>query len=219
MNCVSFKSVSKATLSRLPIYYRYLLTLQENGESTISSAVISEDMNLSAVQIRKDLACISSIAGKPKTGFDVNELIKDIALFLGYDNTTDAIIVGVGQLGKTLLSYAGFESYGLNIVAGFDSDENLFNKTVNRKIIMPMNKLEDFVKRANVHIGIITVPSQNAQEVCNRLVKAGVKAIWNFAPTHVAVPPGVVVKNEDLAASLAILSSQLKDLYKGEGIL
>lgn len=219
MNCVSCKSVSKATLSRLPIYYRYLLTLQENGESTISSAVISEDMNLSAVQIRKDLACISSIAGKPKTGFDVNELIKDIALFLGYDNTTDAIIVGVGQLGKTLLSYAGFESYGLNIVAGFDSDENLFNKTVNRKIIMPMNKLEDFVKRANVHIGIITVPSQNAQEVCDRLVKAGVKAIWNFAPTHVAVPLGVVVKNEDLAASLAILSSQLKDLYKGEGIL
>lgn len=219
MNCTFCKPVSKATLSRLPAYYRYLLNLQKNGESTISSAVISEDMNLSAVQIRKDLACISSIAGKPKTGFDVNELIKDIALFLGYDNTTDAIIVGVGQLGKTLLSYAGFESYGLNIVAGFDSDENLFNKTVNRKIIMPMNKLEDFVKRANVHIGIITVPSQNAQEVCNRLVKAGVKAIWNFAPTHVAVPPGVVVKNEDLAASLAILSSQLKDLYKGEGIL
>lgn len=219
MNCVSCKPVSKATLSRLPIYYRYLLTLQENGESTISSAVISEDMNLSAVQIRKDLACISSVAGKPKTGFDVNELIKDIALFLGYDNTTDAIVVGAGQLGKTLLSYAGFESYGLNIVAGFDSDETLFNKTVNRKIIMPMNKLESFVKRANVHIGIITVPSQNAQEVCDKLVKAGIKAIWNFAPTHVVVPTGVVVKNEDLAASLAILSSQLKDLYKGEGIL
>lgn len=219
MNDDSCKPVSTATLSRLPMYYRYLLNLQKNGESNISSATMSLDMNLSAIQVRKDLACVSSVAGKPKTGFDVDELVKDIALFLGYDNTTDAIIVGVGQLGKTLLSYDGFKSYGINIIAGFDTDETLYQKRINGKVVMPMEKLKNFVKRVNVHIGIITVPSQEAQEVCDRLVEAGIKAIWNFAPTHITVPDGVVVKNEDIAASLAILSSKLKDLYEGEGIL
>ena len=219
MGYKTYKSVPTATLTRLPIYYRYLINLQQQGEKNISSAKISADMNLSAVQVRKDLACVSSIAGKPKTGFDVDELIKDIALFLGYDNTTDAIIVGVGQLGRTLLSYAGFENYGLNIVAGFDSDEKIVNSRVNGKLIMPMEKLKNFVRRVNVHIGIITVPHQSAQEVCNELIDAGIKAIWNFAPTHIHVPVGVVLKDEDMASSLAILSSQLKDLYKGERIL
>lgn len=219
MGCKTYKSVPTATLTRLPIYYRYLINLQKQGEKNISSAKISSDMNLSAVQVRKDLAYVSSIAGKPKTGFDVDELIKDIALFLGYDNTTDAIIVGVGQLGRTLLSYAGFENYGLNIVAGFDVDERIINSRINGKLIMPMEKLKNFVRRINVHIGIITVPYQDAQKVCDELVDAGIKAIWNFAPTHIYVPEGVVLKDEDMASSLAILSSQLKDLYKGERIL
>ena len=219
MGCETYKSVPTATLTRLPIYYRYLINLQKQGEKNISSAKISSDMNLSAVQVRKDLAYVSSIAGKPKTGFDVDELIKDIALFLGYDNTTDAIIVGVGQLGRTLLSYAGFENYGLNIVAGFDVDERIINSSINGKLIMPMEKLNNFVRRINVHIGIITVPYQDAQKVCDELVDAGIKAIWNFAPTHIYVPEGVVLKDEDMASSLAILSSQLKDLYKGERIL
>ena len=219
MGCETYKSVPTATLTRLPIYYRYLINLQKQGEKNISSAKISSDMNLSAVQVRKDLAYVSSIAGKPKTGFDVDELIKDIALFLGYDNTTDAIIVGVGQLGRTLLSYAGFENYGLNIVAGFDVDERIINSRINGKLIMPMEKLKNFVRRVNVHIGIITVPYQDAQKVCDELVDAGIKAIWNFAPTHIDVPEGVVLKDEDMASSLAILSSQLKDLYKGERIL
>lgn len=219
MGSQTYKSVPTATLKRLPIYYRYLINLQKQGEKNISSAKISEDMNLSAVQVRKDLACVSSIAGKPKTGFDVDELIKDIALFLGYDNTTDAVIVGVGQLGRTLLSYAGFENYGLNIVAGFDVDEGVINTRINGKLIMPIEKLKNFIRRVNVHIGIITVPYQDAQKVCDELVDAGIKAIWNFAPTHIYVPEGIVLKDEDMASSLAILSSQLKDLYKGERIL
>lgn len=214
-----YKTVSKATLARLPMYYRYLLDLQKKGEVNISSAKISEDMALNSIQVRKDLASISNSGGKPKTGFNVSDLIKDIALFLGYDNTTDAVIVGVGQLGKTLLSYTGFENYGLNIVAGFDIDKKVCIQKVNNKVIMPMEKLEDFIKRSNIHIGIITVPSQNAQSVCDKLIEAGIKAIWNFSSTHISVPEDVVIKNEDMAASLAILSSKLKELYKREGIL
>lgn len=211
---VSYKSVSKATLERLPMYYRYLLDLQRAGEKNISSVKVAEDMKLSSIQVRKDLACISSIAGKPKMGFDIDELIKDIGLFLGYNNTTDAVLIGVGQLGKTLLSYNGFANYGLNIVAGFDTNEDICNQSINDKKILPMYKLQDFLKRTNVHIGIITVPSKYAQSVCNLLVSEGVKAIWNFAPTHISVPEGVVLKNEDMAASLAILSNKLKEIYE-----
>lgn len=210
----SCRAVSKATLERLPMYYRYLLDLQRKGEKNISSVKISEDMKLTSIQVRKDLACVSSIAGKPKMGFDVDELIKDISTFLGYNNTTDAIIIGVGQLGKTLLSYSGFENYGLKIVAGFDVNEDICKVTINGKKILPMYKLQDFLKRTNVHIGIITVPSEYAQGVCNLLVSAGIKAIWNFAPTHILVPDDVVVKNEDMAASLAILSNKLKETYE-----
>lgn len=210
----SCKSVSKATLERLPMYYRYLLDLQRKGEKNISSVKISEDMKLNSIQIRKDLACISSIAGKPKTGFDVDELVKDLSKFLGYNNTTDAIIIGVGQLGKTLLSYPGFENYGLNIVAGFDTNEEICKCNINGKKIMPMHKLQDFLKRTNVHIGIITVPREYAQGVSDLLVNSGIKAIWNFAPTHILVPDDVVLKNEDMAASLAILSNKLKEIYE-----
>lgn len=208
------KSVSIATLERLPRYYRYLLDLQQKGEKNISSVKISEDLKLNSIQVRKDLACISSISGKPKTGFDVDELIRDIASFLGYDNTTDAIIIGVGQLGKTLLSYPGFSNYGLNIVAGFDLNEDVLKQDVNGKKILPMYKLQDYLERTNVHIGIITVPAAFAQQVADLLVNAGIKAIWNFAPTHIIVPDGVVIKNEDMAASLAILSNKLKELYE-----
>ena len=210
----SCRAVSKATLERLPMYYRYLLDLQRKGEKNISSVKISEDMKLTSIQVRKDLACVSSIAGKPKMGFDVDELIKDISTFLGYNNTTDAIIIGVGQLGKTLLSYSGFENYGLKIVAGFDVNEDICKVSINGKKILPMYRLQDFLKRTNVHIGIITVPGEYAQGVCNLLVNAGIKAVWNFAPTHICVPDDVVVKNEDMAASLAILSNKLKEIYE-----
>jgi len=214
MNEACCKAVSKATLERLPMYYRYLVELQRSGVKNVSSVIIADDMKLNSIQVRKDLACISSIAGKPKTGFDVDELIKDISIFLGYNNTTDAVIIGIGQLGKTLLSYAGFDNYGLKIIAGFDVNEEICNITINGKKILPMNKLQDFLKRTNVHIGIITVPKEVAQGVCNLLVAAGIKAIWNFAPTHILVPDDVVVKNEDMAASLAILSNKLKERYE-----
>lgn len=210
------KSVSKATLRRLPMYYRYLVEQKKNGEKDISSVKIAEELRLNPVQVRKDLACISSVAGKPKTGFDIEELLKDLSSFLDYDNTTDAIIVGVGQLGKTLLSYGGFENFGLNIIAGFDENQEICNKKINDKVVMHISKLDDFIKRTNIHIGIITVPKDSAQSVCDKLIENGIKAIWNFAPIHIQVPEGVIIKNEDMASSLAMLSRQLKDLYYKE---
>jgi redox-sensing transcriptional repressor len=162
--------------------------------------------------VRKDLALVSSEAGRPRLGFAISRLMVDIEKFLGYDNLSDAIVVGAGGLGRAFLGYEGFKNNGLNVLAAFDVSPSLVGTCVAGKTIYPMAKLAEFVKRHNVKIGIITVPKQAAQEVLNAMVDAGIKAVWNFAPAPLRVPKGVVLKTEDLAASLAILAGQLYQL-------
>jgi redox-sensing transcriptional repressor len=137
--------------------------------------------------------------------------------FLGFHNTNQAALVGVGSLGKALLSYKGFEQYGVEIVLAFDSDGRRVNTKTGGKPVFPMDKLENLCRRMNIHIGIITVPAEYAQEVCNRLVGGGVRAIWNFAPTHLTVPDHVLVQNENMAVSLAALSKYLYEVDKEGG--
>lgn len=198
--------VSKACLERLPCYLRLLKEKRESGVEFISSTSIASEFSLNSVQVRKDLALISKSDGKPGRGFNVSMLISDLENFLGLNNVTDAVIVGAGKLGMALLGYKGFEK-NINILMAFDSDKS---KCDNKKIFY-IDKMEDLIKRLNIHIGIITVPKEEAQNVCDTLVKAGVKAIWNFAPTNLIVPSKVIIKNEDLSASLLIL---LKSLNK-----
>ena len=201
--------VSKATLSRMPAYLRYLKEESVKGLEYVTSAAIAKDMAVSAVLVRKDLALVSSVAGRPRLGFEVNGLIADIEKFLGYDNVSDALIVGVGGLGRAFLGYEGFKNYGLNIVAGFDVDPRLVGTKIAKKPILPLDELTNFVRQRNINIGIITVPKGAAQGVCDRMVEAGLKAIWNFASVKLSVPNGVIVRYEDLAASLAMLSGEL----------
>lgn len=146
-------------------------------------------------------------------GYQIRELIRDIEEFLGYHNTNQAVLVGAGSLGKALLTYRGFEQYGVEIVMAFDSDGRKVNTKIGGKLILPFVKLENLCQRMNIHIGIITVPAHSAQEACDHLVAAGVKAIWNFAPIHLKVPGHVLVQNENMAVSLAALS---KYLYEAE---
>jgi redox-sensing transcriptional repressor len=207
--------VSKATIARMPAYLRYLKEESVKGTEYVASAAIAKDMAVSAVLVRKDLALVSSVAGRPRLGFEVNQLIEDIESFLGYDNVSDALVVGVGGLGKAFLSHEGFKNYGLNIVAGFDVNPALIHTTINQKPIFHLSELEYFVRQRNINIGIITVPKKVAQEVCNTMVKAGLKAIWNFAPVKLTVPKGVIVRYEDLAASLAMLSGELFNMLEG----
>lgn len=130
--------------------------------------------------------------------------------------------MGAGSLGKALLSYRGFEQYGVEIVMAFDGDAKKAEQKVGEKMILPMEKLENLCRRMNIHIGIITVPADSAQEVCDRLVDGGVRAIWNFAPIHLNVPDHVLVQNENMAVSLAALSKYLyetdKDAVRGNGV-
>ena len=209
-------TVSKATIGRLPAYHRYLKEKQAEGERTISSTAIAEDLHLNAVQVRKDLALISSVAGKPKRGFDVEDLIADIDRFLGYDNVSDAVLVGAGGLGSALVGYGGFKNYGLNIVAAFDSSPSLVGTTLHGVHVFDVGELTRLVRRLNVRIGILTVPKEAAQGAADALVSGGVRAIWNFAPVHLSLPADIAVKNEDMAASLAILSKRLAEILSNE---
>ena len=202
------KAVSTQTLRRLPLYLSYLKTLPVSGN--ISATGIADALKLNPVQVRKDLASISD-GGRPKVGYITKLLIGDIERFLRYTDTDNAVIIGVGNLGHALLSFKGFVEYGLNIVAGFDARQTLCGDTVNGKPILAVSELESYCAENHVQIGIITVPADQAQEVCDVLIRCGIQAIWNFAPVHLNVPDGVLVQNENMAASLAILSQHLAE--------
>lgn len=205
------QGISKQALLRLPYYLNYLKLLQKEGTADVSAPKIAAALALNEVQVRKDIALVSSCAGKPKTGFRVDLLIHDLESFLGYDNMDEAVLIGAGLLGRSLLGYKGFADYGMKIVAAFDCDPSLYDLRFDgEQRIFPMEKLEDLCRRLCVHIGIICVPSESAQAVCDRLVACGIRAIWNFAPTHLTVPDGVLLQNENIASSLAVLSAHLK---------
>lgn len=202
--------ISKQAMQRLPYYLNYLKAFQSKNIKDISAPAIARKMNLNEVQVRKDLAAVSSFGGKPKVGFNVEELIHVIESYLGYDNVVDAILVGAGNLGKALLSYNGLKNYGLSIVGAFDSDEATIGNEINGTNVFSMDKLSDLCQRLNIHIGIITVPVDAAQDICDLLVECGILAIWNFAPVHLSVPDHILVQNENMAASLAMLSKHLQ---------
>ncbi len=206
------KKVSKSVLKRLPGYLAYLKSLPEDGSAHISATSLANALGMGEVQVRKDLAIVSD-GGRPKIGYLRESLITDIEQFLGYDNTTDAVLIGAGKLGLALMGYSGFEDYGLNIQAAFDIHPSM-EKTEEGQPIYPITKLEHFCKVHKILMGIITVPAANAQEAADRLIACGVKAIWNFAPAHLDVPPHILVQNENMATSLAVLSVHLRAQIK-----
>lgn len=198
-------SIPKATLGRLPQYLEYLKSLPEIRR-TISATAIAKALSLGDVQVRKDLASVCG-AGKPKIGYETDKLITDIESHLGYERLTNAVLVGTGKLGRALLDYDGFEDFGVKIVAGFDCNETVLTKGA--KDILPIRDIEVYCREHDVKLGIITVGAGSAQEVCDKLVQSGIKAIWNFAPVTLKVPNGVLLKQENLALSLAYLNNQI----------
>ena len=206
------KEISKSVLKRLPGYVAYLRTLSDSQSPYISATALANALGMGEVQVRKDLAMVSD-GGRPKIGYLRESLIEDIEQFLGYDNTTDAVLIGAGKLGQALLGYSGFEAYGLNILAAFDA-KPAADSTEDGKPIYPMDQLESFCRANKVLMGIITVPTQYAQGVCDQLIACGIKAVWNFAPTHLEVPEHILVQNENMATSLAVLSMHLQAQIK-----
>ena len=207
------KQVSKRTLNRLPVYLSLLQEKAKEGVEYISATTIANLLDLNHVQVRKDLSCASS-AGRPKVGYETTVLISDLQEFLDYNNTKKAVIIGAGDLGKALLGYEGFTSYGLDVIAAFDSNRLLAGTKIKGKPIYHVDQMPEMLQEMDIHIGIITTPARYAQETCNVLVACGVKGIWNFAPTSLNVPKNIIVQNENMATSLAVLSNKLNEQLK-----
>ena len=202
------RNLSKNQLNRLPAYLHLLKNLSSSGLRYISCQSIADCLELNKEQVRKDIALISSIDGVPNKGRDIILLIKDIETILGYNEISNAVLVGAGSLGTAFLFYKGFESYGLRIVAAFDKTKK--DIKINNIPVYSIEHLnKEMIKNLNAPIGIISVPDKAAQDVANALVDAGVEAIWNFAPTKLNVPKSIIVSNIDLANSLAVLSHEL----------
>lgn len=203
----SYKSLSRQALRRLPVYMSYLKSLDIGENEYISSAAVAKALDLNDVQVRKDLAAVCKSSGIPKKGFIVRDLIRGISDFLGYENSNVAVLIGAGKLGRALMSYKGFDNYGIKIVAAFDAN----SEAVDNKTIFDISRLKEICELHKVKIGIITVPDTSAQTVCDALVDSGIMAIWNFAPTHLKAPEDILVQNENMASSLALLSNHLRE--------
>lgn len=200
----------------MPGYLRYLKQREAEGAEYISSVGLAEAMQENPSVVKKDLSMAVVSEGKPKVGYFIPDLIRDIESFMGYDNEKDAVLVGAGKLGQALLGYSGFEKYGLNILAGFDVDPALIGSEVHGKRILPFKELAETVKKLGVKMAVLTLPASQAQKVADAVVEAGVRAIWNFCPVTLNLPDTVAVKNENMAASLAVLSAKLKEILKKE---
>ncbi|MBE7054807.1 MAG: redox-sensing transcriptional repressor Rex [Ruminococcaceae bacterium] len=206
------KSLSRQALKRLPVYMSFLKTIDLGETEYISSSAVAKALDMNDVQVRKDLAAVCKSAGIPKKGFAIRDLISGISDFLGYSSGKDAILIGAGNLGMALMSYRGFDNYGINIVAAFDNR----TEVVDNKRIYHISRIKEMCEKLNVKIGIITVPEFAAQKVCDILVDSGILAIWNFAPTHLKAPDDILVQNENMASSLALLSNHLREKMAGE---
>ena len=193
------------TIRRYPIYLRCIREMTAAGELHISSAVVAEKLGLDPVLTRKDLA-MAGVPGKPRRGYPAKKLQDALSHALGWDNTTDAVLIGAGSLGNALLGYSGFEEQNLSIIVAFDSNPGLLGLALHGVKVRPMEDLPRFVKRMKIKLGILTVPNAAAQSCADQLVAAGIRGIWNFSSVQLEVPQGIVVQNVDLAQSLAILS-------------
>lgn len=199
------QTISKATIDRLPLYYRTLRLAQDDGMDIISSDELGRRLELTPEQIRKDLALFGQF-GKKGVGYYVNELKFNVGKILGLDNHWNIAIVGIGHLGVALANYQNFIALGFNLVALFDNDPNIIGKTVNHVKVKNIDELQSCAKNLKIDIGVIAVPAQFAQQVADKLVKANIKGIWNFAPVKMRVPEDAKIVNEDLSVGLSRLS-------------
>lgn len=203
------RAIGLPTIQRLPLYLRILREVREEGVQSISTTRLSEELQVQPIMVRKDLS-VTGVIGRPRIGYQVEELIDHIERFIGWRDTSSAFLVGVGHLGTALLGYQGFEENGIHIVAAFDADKAKIGTAIHGRTVFALEKLADLVPRMRVRIGILTVPAGCAQQTADLMVEAGICAIWNFTPICLDVPPHVIHHQENLASSLAVLSTRLR---------
>jgi len=199
-------SASVPTIRRLPSYLKIVKRYKTEGLTVISGTVIAEELELEAIQVRKDLA-VTGIVGKPRVGYPVSELISAIEKFLNWDRGCRAIVVGAGNLGSALMGYQELKDHGLTLIAAFDISIDRIGPRDNAPEVFPMNEMPSIIAKKDVRLAILTVPALVAQEVCDNLVEARIRSIWNFTNVKLKVPEGIVVMREDLSSGYAVLTS------------
>lgn len=200
--------VPEPTLRRLPWYLSNIKLMKEKGEQYVSSTQIAKEINIDASQIAKDLSYVN-ISGRTRVGYNIDALIEVLESFLGFTNMHKAFLFGVGSLGGALLRDSGLNHFGLEIVAAFDVNPELVGKDLNGIPIFHSNDFEAKMKEYDVNIGVLTVPINIAQEITNKMVDGGIKAVWNFTPFRIRVPENIVVQNTSLYAHLAVMFNRL----------
>ena len=200
--------VPEPTLRRLPWYLSNIKLMKEKGEQYVSSTHISKEINIDASQIAKDLSYVN-ISGRTRVGYNIDALIEVLESFLGFTNMHKAFLFGVGSLGAALLRDSGLHHFGLEIVAAFDVNPELVGKDLNGIPIFHSDDFETKMKEYDVNIGVLTVPINIAQEITNKMVDGGIKAVWNFTPFRIRVPENIVVQNTSLYAHLAVMFNRL----------
>ncbi len=199
------KTISQATIDRLPLYFRTLRLVEEEKLNIISSDELGRRLDITPEQIRKDLATFGQF-GRKGIGYDVRELRDKIGNILGLHNKWRLAIVGVGHLGGALANYVNFAPLGFSVVALFDNNKEIIGSEVNGLEVNAASNMERIIADRSVDIGVITVPANEAQGVADSLIAAGVKGIWNFAPIKLNVPIDIPLVNEDLSVGLSALS-------------
>ncbi|HHX67347.1 MAG: redox-sensing transcriptional repressor Rex [Miniphocaeibacter sp.] len=204
--------VSLAVVKRLPKYYRYLGLIADKGIIRVSSQELSKITGLTASQIRQDLNHFGGF-GQQGYGYNVEELKSEIEKIIGIDKSYKAIIVGMGNIGQAIYKYRGFnEDSGFKIVGLFDKDKNTIGRTMSGIKVNDIKNINKFLQKENVHIAVLAVPADSAQEVCDTLVEGNVKGIWNFAPIDLKLPKDVVLENVHLDESLFTLTYYMNNL-------
>lgn len=207
--------IPKATAKRLPLYYRYLQFLKESGKTRISSTELSEAVKIDSATIRRDFSYFGEL-GKRGYGYDINSLLDFFAKVLNEDILTNVALVGVGNLGSALLKYQFHQSNNIRISAAFDVRDDIVGRIMDGVPVYPMDELENQIQIQQIEIVILTIPAGFAQEIANRLIKAGVKGIMNFTPIRLTTPRDVQVQNVDLTNELQTLIYFLKHYKEGK---
>lgn len=196
-------------MRRLPWYLAYLATLQSRNIEYVSTTHIADDLKVTPSQIAKDLSFLG-LKGKTRIGYAVEEMATALRTFLGFSERHNAVMVGTGSLGAALIADSGLQRYGLNIVAGIDSNPDLQGSVINGVTVYEPSHLSALIADLAITIGVVAVPVESAQQVTDDLVKAGIKAVWNFTPTRIVVPDGIVMSNTSIYSHLAVMYNRLQ---------
>ena len=201
--------LSRSSVERLYTYYLLAQRSLDQGHDYISSRQLAEYLSIGDTQVRKDMAAIS-VVGLPKRGYEIRSTVNALRRSMGLDQVHRAALCGVGNLGRALLEYSRFAEFGFRVVGAFDIRPEIVGADIASMRVLHVEHLANVVEIFNVEIGILTVNVWAAQGLCDVMVHSGIKAIWNFAPTHLSVPANVLVRNEDFAGSLSVISHYLR---------